>query len=69
MCAALGARRHRVVTLDGKLIDASGTMSGGGTRVSRGLMALSKHTAAHAHAAASAAGDDGELTEAEVQAH
>lgn len=33
-----GSRRWRVVTLDGKLIDASGTMSGGGNQVSRGGM-------------------------------
>ena len=33
-----GAKRHRVVSLDGKLIDASGTMSGGGNKVSRGGM-------------------------------
>lgn len=35
---AYGARRWRVVTLDGELIDTSGTMSGGGTRVARGGM-------------------------------
>ncbi|CAO1629722.1 unnamed protein product [Parajaminaea phylloscopi] len=35
---AYGARRWRVVTLDGQLIDKSGTMSGGGTRVARGGM-------------------------------
>lgn len=35
---AYGKRRYRVVTLDGKLIDISGTMSGGGNQVSRGLM-------------------------------
>ena len=35
---AYGARRWRVVTLDGQLIDVSGTMSGGGTRVVRGGM-------------------------------
>lgn len=35
---AYGARRWRVVTLDGQLIDTSGTMSGGGTRVIRGKM-------------------------------
>ena len=35
---AYGARRWRVVTLDGKLIDVSGTMSGGGNRVARGGM-------------------------------
>ncbi|KAJ2976361.1 hypothetical protein NUW58_g8105 [Xylaria curta] len=35
---AYGARRWRVVTLDGELIDKSGTMSGGGKTVKRGLM-------------------------------
>lgn len=35
---AYGAKRWRVVTLDGKLIDTSGTMSGGGNRVNRGGM-------------------------------
>ncbi len=35
---AYGARRWRVVTLDGQLIDVSGTMSGGGTRVAKGGM-------------------------------
>ncbi|KAL4872364.1 hypothetical protein BDV12DRAFT_142631 [Aspergillus spectabilis] len=35
---AYGARRWRVVTLDGQLIDTSGAMSGGGTRVARGAM-------------------------------
>ena len=35
---AYGARRWRVVTLEGQLIDISGTMSGGGTRVARGGM-------------------------------
>lgn len=35
---AYGARRWRVVTLEGHLIDTSGTMSGGGTRVARGGM-------------------------------
>lgn len=35
---AFGAKRWRVVTLDGKLIDTSGTMAGGGSRVIRGLM-------------------------------
>ncbi|KAK9475393.1 RecF/RecN/SMC [Dipodascopsis tothii] len=38
---AYGKKRWRVVTLDGKLIDKSGTMSGGGTRVARGLMRAS----------------------------
>ncbi len=35
---AYGVKRWRVVTLDGQLIDVSGTMSGGGTRVARGAM-------------------------------
>ena len=35
---AYGARRWRVVTLDGQLIDVSGTMSGGGTRIAKGGM-------------------------------
>ncbi|XP_065179069.1 structural maintenance of chromosomes protein 4-like [Sycon ciliatum] len=33
-----GTRRWRVVTLDGKLIEQSGAMSGGGSRVSKGRM-------------------------------
>ena len=37
---AYGKRRYRVVTLDGQLIDISGTMSGGGNQVSRGSMKL-----------------------------
>jgi len=35
---AYGAKRWRAVTLDGQLIDKSGTMSGGGTRVAKGGM-------------------------------
>jgi structural maintenance of chromosome 4 len=35
---AYGAKRWRVVTLKGELIDKSGTMSGGGTTVKKGLM-------------------------------
>lgn len=35
---AYGAKRWRVVTLAGELIDKSGTMSGGGTSVKKGLM-------------------------------
>ncbi|KAI8966295.1 RecF/RecN/SMC protein [Daldinia sp. FL1419] len=35
---AYGAKRWRVVTLDGELIDTSGTMSGGGNTAKRGLM-------------------------------
>jgi structural maintenance of chromosome 4 len=35
---AYGSTRYRVVTLDGQLIDKSGTMSGGGGRPSKGRM-------------------------------
>ena len=35
---AYGQRRYRVVTVSGELIDTSGTMSGGGSRPSKGLM-------------------------------
>lgn len=35
---AYGAKRWRVVTLNGELIDKSGTMSGGGSTVKKGLM-------------------------------
>lgn len=35
---AFGKTRWKVVTLDGNVIDRSGTMSGGGNRVSRGAM-------------------------------
>jgi structural maintenance of chromosome 4 len=35
---AFGARRYRVVTLSGELIDTSGTMSGGGSRPQKGGM-------------------------------
>lgn len=37
---AYGPKRFRVVTLDGKLVDTSGTMSGGGNRFARGIMQL-----------------------------
>lgn len=42
---AYGKKRFRVVTLDGNLIDISGTMSGGGSRVSRGLMQINRNKA------------------------
>jgi structural maintenance of chromosome 4 len=51
---AFGARRWRVVTTDGALIDISGTMSGGGGRVAKGLIKSVKGSAA----AGGAAGDD-----------
>ncbi|CAI5760008.1 unnamed protein product [Candida verbasci] len=37
---AFGVKRWKVVTLDGKVVDTSGTMSGGGSRQSRGIMRL-----------------------------
>lgn len=37
---AYGAVRFKVVTLDGKVVDTSGTMSGGGNSFSRGMMQL-----------------------------
>lgn len=42
-----GPKRHRVVTLDGKLIDTSGTMSGGGKHLLRGAMKLAKASSHH----------------------
>lgn len=39
-----GTKRWRVVTLDGKLVDASGTMSGGGSRPNSGAMKLSSNS-------------------------
>lgn len=39
-----GPRRFRVVTLDGKLIDVAGTMSGGGGKPKRGAMKRSTRT-------------------------
>ena len=39
---AYGKERFRVVTLQGELIEISGTMSGGGNRQSKGRMALSE---------------------------
>ncbi|KAF9348868.1 hypothetical protein BGX26_012756 [Mortierella sp. AD094] len=41
---AYGKQRWRVVTLDGQLIDKSGTMTGGGTRVMRGAMSSTLST-------------------------
>lgn len=37
---AYGPKRFRVVTLDGKLVDTSGTMSGGGNSFAKGAMIL-----------------------------
>ncbi|KAK3807102.1 MAG: putative nuclear condensin complex subunit Smc4 [Linnemannia elongata] len=41
---AYGKQRWRVVTLDGQVIDKSGTMTGGGTRVNRGAMSSTLST-------------------------
>lgn len=37
---AYGTTRFKVVTLDGKVVDTSGTMSGGGNKFTRGMMQL-----------------------------
>lgn len=42
---AYGAKRWKVVTLDGKVVDTSGTMSGGGNYVSKGAMKTSSKRA------------------------
>jgi structural maintenance of chromosome 4 len=42
-----GSKRWRVVTLDGKLVDVSGTMSGGGTRVNRGALKLTSNSSSN----------------------
>ncbi|CAL9738321.1 structural maintenance of chromosomes protein 4 [Monosporozyma servazzii] len=44
---AYGKKRFRVVTLDGKLIDISGTMTGGGNNVSSNLLQLKSKTSHH----------------------
>ncbi|KAG7663523.1 SMC4 [[Candida] subhashii] len=54
---AYGAKRWKVVTLDGKVVDTSGTMSGGGNYTSKGAMRLSN----------SRGGNDPILTEEELQ--
>ncbi|KAH3669465.1 hypothetical protein OGAPHI_001586 [Ogataea philodendri] len=54
---AFGAKRWRVVTLDGKLVDTSGTLSGGGNRMFRGAMRLK-----------SAAKTGNEISETELKA-
>lgn len=41
---AYGAKRWKVVTLDGKVVDTSGTMSGGGNSFAKGGMRLSNST-------------------------
>lgn len=41
---AYGPKRFKVVTLDGKIVDTSGTMSGGGNSFARGAMKLSSNS-------------------------
>lgn len=41
---AYGAKRFKVVTLDGKVVDTSGTMSGGGNSFARGGMQLKSNS-------------------------
>ena len=43
------SKRWRVVTLDGKLIETAGTMSGGGTSVRRGGMRFSVSDSGNSH--------------------
>lgn len=64
---AYGARRWRVVTLDGQLIDVSGTMSGGGSRITRGGMS-SKLVAETSKEQVSQLESDRDLLEHENQA-
>ncbi|KAM9926747.1 hypothetical protein OXX59_003011 [Metschnikowia pulcherrima] len=44
---AYGPTRFKVVTVDGKVVDTSGTMSGGGNSSARGGMKLRSNAAAH----------------------
>lgn len=46
---AYGKNRFRVVSLDGKLIDISGTMSGGGSHAVRGLMRVTQDNSRSSH--------------------
>lgn len=41
---AYGAKRYKVVTLDGKVVDTSGAMSGGGSHFARGAMKLTSNS-------------------------
>ncbi|KAI1441404.1 nuclear condensin complex subunit Smc4 [Annulohypoxylon stygium] len=68
---AYGAKRWRVVTLDGELIDKSGTMSGGGSTVKRGLMSskLVADTSKEQVAKLESARDDIEAKFQEFQDH
>lgn len=54
---AYGAKRWKVVTLDGKVVDTSGTMSGGGNYAARGGMKL----------ASNAKSDSSDYTDEDIQ--
>ncbi|XP_039277022.1 structural maintenance of chromosomes protein 4 [Nilaparvata lugens] len=58
---AYGAIRHRVVTLEGEIIEPSGTMAGGGNRKLRGKMGRSVATVTGGR------GGGGEMSAAEMQ--
>jgi structural maintenance of chromosome 4 len=65
---AYGQKRWRVVTLEGQLIDKSGTMSGGGTRVMKGAMS-SKLVATVSKDQVSKMEVDRDALERQLQAH
>jgi structural maintenance of chromosome 4 len=65
---AYGQKRWRVVTLEGQLIDKSGTMSGGGTRVMKGAMS-SKLVASVSKDQVSKMEVDRDALERQLQAH
>lgn len=62
---AYGRRRFRVVTLDGKLIDISGTMSGGGHQKARGMMKSKRQAQSDNYTPDEIARIDSELAERE----
>ncbi|KAF9406121.1 hypothetical protein BGZ94_003239, partial [Podila epigama] len=64
---AYGRQRWRVVTLDGQLIDKSGTMTGGGTRVSRGAMSSTLSTGEYTLEAIQRMEDERDKAEAELR--
>ncbi|KAG0047622.1 hypothetical protein BGZ83_007351 [Gryganskiella cystojenkinii] len=64
---AYGKQRWRVVTLDGQLIDKSGTMSGGGTRVARGAMSSKLSTGEYSAEAIQLMEDERDKAENELR--
>ncbi|KAF9378758.1 hypothetical protein CPB97_009383 [Podila verticillata] len=64
---AYGRQRWRVVTLDGQLIDKSGTMTGGGTRVSRGAMSSTLSTGEYSLEAVQRMEDERDKAETELR--